>query len=732
MRSRKEYIMRVTSKHLTDPRLLLVRLAAVVPVVLLTACQALQAPVAPSPHLNINPSTSQSTTTPGGDSSTNGASTYTVKRDSLNQSLSLQGHVAPTRSAQLTLHGGGTVTAVDVQVGQTVKQGDALAEFAADDTSLQAARTQATLAELAYEQEQSKLSELQTGTPKDTVDQAQAVVARDKAAIAQITQQQQASQDSADRAQKSAVTAKDVADRKVQLAQVALQSAKDALAAAQDAAKESEDTTKAAQTQAQSDADAAVVTAKQSVVSAQRALKSANIKLSQAKLNWNQTRASQELETQQFKIGVDTDAVRDLKTADDKSQTGTAAEAAAADAAYFAAKRALQADQLQLKHDQTNMDASKTVDDAAIQQAQLDADSAQDQLTQAQTAEQRAEQKAQNLHQQPTVAAGPSGQSGQLTPVNAQAAIKQAQHNVDTATINLQDAQAAADQAGAGADPNANVAPAPDPSAMAAAQAQLNADQAKLTSLQTATSSVDIAREQQRVNLLHDQATTAAAAAQPVMTLKAPFDGTVTDVGISPGQTIAPGAATDGSLSTAPAALAGQNSQGQAVAIRMVAAGTTSIIADASESDVSQLNAGQPVNVSFPGLAGQTVSAAISQIASTPTVKDGNVSYPVQVDLPSAPPNLKMGMTAQVSLNNPGDTTLIAPRAAVQTSGGQSTVTKVDPNGDLENIQVQLGRSSGGNVELLGGVKEGDKILLPAAPLPALVAAVQPPSTSQP
>jgi multidrug efflux pump subunit AcrA (membrane-fusion protein) len=126
------------------------------------------------------------------------------------------------------------------------------------------------------------------------------------------------------------------------------------------------------------------------------------------------------------------------------------------------------------------------------------------------------------------------------------------------------------------------------------------------------------------------------------------------------------------------------------------------------------------------------VSAAISQIASTPTVKDGNVSYPVQVDLPSAPPNLKMGMTAQVSLNNPGDTTLIAPRAAVQTSGGQSTVTKVDPNGDLENIQVQLGRSSGGNVELLGGVKEGDKILLPAAPLPALVAAVQPPSTSQP
>ena len=72
---------------------------------------------------------------------------------------------------------------------------------------------------------------------------------------------------------------------------------------------------------------------------------------------------------------------------------------------------------------------------------------------------------------------------------------------------------------------------------MDAAQAQRKADQAKLTSLQAGTSSADINREQARVNLLHDQATAAAAAAQPVTTLKAPFDGTVTDVGISAGQT---------------------------------------------------------------------------------------------------------------------------------------------------------------------------------------------------
>jgi hypothetical protein len=515
------------------------------------------------------------------------------------------------------------------------------------------------------------------------------------------------------------------------LAQVSLQSAQDALAAAQDAAKEADDATKAAQSQAQSDADAAVASAKQAVTSAQRGFQSANLKLNQAKLNWAITKASQELETQQFKVQLDMVAVKDAKTANEKMQKGTAAEAAAGDAAVAAANRALEADQLQLKHDQLNFDTAKTVDDAAVQQATFDAQTAQDALTQAQAAQQKAEQKVQKLAQQPTVAAAPgqpgqagqAGQAGQLTPAAAQAAIKQAQHAVDTATINLQDAQATADQAGSSA--NVDVPPAPDSASMDAAQAQLSADQAKLASLQAGSSSQAVSQEQTRVNLLHDQATAAAAAAQPIMSLKAPFDGTVTDVGISAGQTIAPGAATDASMTTTPAALAGQNSQGQPVAIRMVAAGTTSIVADASESDVAQLSAGQPVGVSFPGLSGQTVGATISQIASAPTIKDGSTTYPVQIDMPSAPPNLKMGMTAQVNVSSPGDTTLIAPRAAVQTVGGQSTVTKVDPNGQLESVPVQLGKSGGGNIELLGGVQEGDRILIPTPAMP-LVAAAQP------
>jgi multidrug efflux pump subunit AcrA (membrane-fusion protein) len=732
--------MREAKLRFTTRRLLPARLALALPAVLLSACQVLQTPVAPAPRLNITPSADQSAPTPAANPP--GASTtYTVKRDTLKQTLAMQGRVAPTRSAQLTLHGGGTVTEVTAKVGQDVKQGDTLAEFAADDQSLQAARTQATLAELAYEQEQTKLDQLQAGTPTETLDQARAIVARDRAAIAQLNQQAQMAQDAADKAQKSAGVAKSAADRKVQLAQVALQSAQDSLAAAQEAATEADIQTRNAQAKAQAevvktqaDAAAAVVSAKLAVVQARRGVTSANLKLSQAKMSWAITRASQEIETQQFKVGQDTDAVKDAKSAAQKAQSGTAAQSAAADNAVASAQRALQADQLALKHDQTNLDTSHTVDDAAVQQATLDLQTAQDTLTQAQDAVQKAEQRVQDLANQPAAAADTPTTSGgvsQLTPAAAQAAIKQAQHAVDTATLNLQDAQATADQAGDTASAPANVPPAPDQSALDAAQAQLDADQAHLAGLQTATSQADVAREQARVNLLHDQATTAAGAAQPVVSLKAPFDGTVTDVGIAPGQTVSPGA-TATSIGTVGATLAGQNTQGEPVAIRIVAAGNTAIVADASETDVAQLTPGQSVNVSFPGLTGQSITATISQIAATPTTKDSNVTYPVQIDLPSAPPNLKMGMTAQVSLTDSDATALVAPRAAVQTVGGQSSVTRLDPNGQTENVQVQLGKSGGGNVELLGGVQEGDKLLMPPAAPGLPLMAAQPPSTSQP
>ena len=335
--------------------------------------------------------------------------TYTVKRDSLKQSLSLQGRVAPTRSAQLTLHGGGTVTAVSVQAGQAVKQGDSLAEFAADDQSLQSARAQATLAELAYEQELTKLNELQTGHPRIRSIRPRPSSRVTRRPSPRSTSRRRRRRTPPTRAPKAAATvAKAAADRKVQLAQVALQTAKDTLAAAQDAAKEAEDATKTAQTKEQSDAAAAVVSAKQAVTATDRALKSANIKLSQAKLNWATTSPAR-ARNLQFKINQDTDALKDAKAAAQAAQDRHRGPVGGRGCSPRGCKPRHQADQLELKHQQTNLASAKTVDDAAIQQATLDQQSAQDALTQAQTAQQKAEQRVQTLASQQAAASAALG-----------------------------------------------------------------------------------------------------------------------------------------------------------------------------------------------------------------------------------------------------------------------------------------------------------------------------------
>jgi hypothetical protein len=53
---------------------------------------------------------------------------------------------------------------------------------------------------------------------------------------------------------------------------------------------------------------------------------------------------------------------------------------------------------------------------------------------------------------------------------------------------------------------------------------------------------------------------------------------------------------------------------------------------------------------------------------------------------------------------------LVAPRRAVRTIGGQTTVDKVDSGGQVQGVPVQVGRTFGSTVELLGGLQEGDVV----------------------
>lgn len=689
---------------------------------LLTSCQFVAPQSAPPARLLVDPATGQSAQPPGSNPAASAATTasapavtYPVKRTTLRDTLTFTGKVVPARSAQLTFRGSGTVTTVDVTPGQSVKAGDRLAEFALDDESLRVARSQATLAELAYQTEQSKLEDLQNGASKDSVDQLRATVQRDQAEIQKL-QQDKALADGADaRAQQKSAIAKAAAERRVSLAQVALQAAKDNLTAAQATAQRAQDNAKAVAQRAQSDAALTLAAATIAVHAAQRQVDQATIKLTQTKMDWGATKAGQQLETQQFKVDLDNQALKEAQAAEQDAQTQqpssdhTArqidAEIKSTAAARRGAERALAADSLELKHEQANVTSATTVDDADVKVATLALEGAKEQLDAAVAAQQRAQAKNSDSARPATNA---DSSTTPTDPAIAQAAVKQAEHAVETAKLNLDEAQAAVDQSDATADASDSTPPFAD-HLLDAANSQLSADQARLTALQAGTSNVQITREQTRVDLLRDEAAAASTAAQPVVALTAPFDATVTQVGVTAGQTIVSGAAAG----SASASLGDQPGDSRVSAIGLVAAGPNSIIADASETDVGQLSQGQSVDLNFPGLPGQTASGTIVEIGATGVPKDNNggVSYPVRVALSAAPPLLKLGMTSQVTVNfgNAQDI-LVVPRDSVRTVNGATVVSKVDAQRQAQDVPVQVGRTLGSNVEVLAGLQEGDSV----------------------
>jgi macrolide-specific efflux system membrane fusion protein len=174
-------------------------------------------------------------------------------------------------------------------------------------------------------------------------------------------------------------------------------------------------------------------------------------------------------------------------------------------------------------------------------------------------------------------------------------------------------------------------------------------------------------------------------------------------------------ATTTDTSTTASGAVAGQTNDGRQVAIRLAGAGVTSIVANVAETDVNQLSVGQDVSLSFPGLPGQDASGSITEIAAAPSVQNNNsITYPVRVDVPNAPPQLKVGMTVQLSAEvDEARDVLLVPLDAIRNVSGQSLVGKIDSSsGVVQDVPVNVGRTAGLTAELTSGVKEGDVVAL--------------------
>jgi HlyD family secretion protein len=142
---------------------------------------------------------------------------------------------------------------------------------------------------------------------------------------------------------------------------------------------------------------------------------------------------------------------------------------------------------------------------------------------------------------------------------------------------------------------------------------------------------------------------------------------------------------------------------------------------DISEMDIHQVQIGQPVSITFDALPGQDFTGTVVEIAAAGSSSGGTVNFPVTVEIDNPSQDVRLGMTAAVSVTvNQLDNVLLVPSRAVRTVDGKRVVYVLQGNTPMA-VEISLGASANNYSQILrGDIQEGSLIITnpPASGLP--------------
>ena len=179
-------------------------------------------------------------------------------------------------------------------------------------------------------------------------------------------------------------------------------------------------------------------------------------------------------------------------------------------------------------------------------------------------------------------------------------------------------------------------------------------------------------------------------------TIVAPFDGVVTDITITEGKEI----------STATLATP---------AISLVDTSEIEMRGFIDEIDIAIVQPGQEANIILDALPDGEVKGEVAFISPVGTTLAGVVSYDTTITLENPVAGLRDGMsaTAEVIIERRDDVLSIPNRYIRGTLENPMVVVLVD--GQQEQKEITLGLSDGINTEVLSGLEEGEKVILPTS-----------------
>jgi len=174
--------------------------------------------------------------------------------------------------------------------------------------------------------------------------------------------------------------------------------------------------------------------------------------------------------------------------------------------------------------------------------------------------------------------------------------------------------------------------------------------------------------------------------------IKAPIDGTITKINYE----------------------IGEQTSAAEPSVSMLGENHFEIEVDISEADIAKIKKDNPAGVTLDAFGDEIIfTGKVYFIEPAETVIQDVIYYKVKIDFDPAEQAVKSGMTANVVLTTAqkDDVLIIPSRTVVERNGGDKIV-RVLTRGQVKEVPVVLGlRGDGGVVEVLSGVKEGEKIV---------------------
>lgn len=128
------------------------------------------------------------------------------------------------------------------------------------------------------------------------------------------------------------------------------------------------------------------------------------------------------------------------------------------------------------------------------------------------------------------------------------------------------------------------------------------------------------------------------------------------------------------------------------------------------ESALSQLAIGQRVNARSEAWPDETFIGTLASIDSR--VDPVSRAVTVRAEIPNPDGRLRPGMLLDVGVERAARDTLAIPELALQQNGTVSSVYRVEPGNQVKEVPVKIGSRRFGEVEIVSGLKPGDRIVV--------------------